>query len=86
MLDLSNEQTIKDLKESFKYSFDGPLGEKTLQFLEEFCGFEFGGPRDDINQLQYEAGKRDVILTIKTISKESWSPKEISDIYKKMEN
>jgi hypothetical protein len=85
MLDLTNENEIADLKKSFDYSFKGPLGQKTLQFLEEFCGFELGGPREDINQLQYEAGKRDVILTIKTINKDSWSPKEIAELYKRME-
>ncbi len=86
MIDLTNENHIADLKKSFKYSFKGPLGEKTLEFLEEFCGFELGGAREDVQQLQYEAGKRDVILTIKTISKASWSPKEIADLYKRMEN
>ena len=85
MLDLTNEKTIAGLKESFSYSFKGPLGERTLQFLEEFCGFELGGPRENTNELQYEAGKRDVILTIKTISKPSWSPKEIAGLYKRME-
>ena len=85
MIDLTNEAQISKLKESFAYSFKGPLGEKTLEFLEQFCGFELGGPRENTNELQYEAGKRDVILTIKTISKPSWSPKEIADLYKRME-
>jgi hypothetical protein len=86
LIDLTDEREVASLKKSFDYSFKGPLGEKTLQFLEEFCGFELGGPREDINQLQYEAGKRDVILTIKTITKETWSPAEIANLYKRMEN
>jgi len=86
MIDLTDEQTIARLKESFAYSFNGPIGELTLQFLEEFCGFELGGPREDLTQLQYEAGKRDVILTIKTISKKSWSPQEIAKVFEKLES
>jgi len=85
MINLTDEKQIAELKKSFDYSFKGPLGEKTLEFLEQFCGFELGGPREDINALQYEAGKRDVILTIKTISKRSWSPEQIANLYKRME-
>jgi len=86
MINLKDEKCIAQLKEAFAYSFKGPLGEKTLEFLEEFCGFELGGPRENTNELQYEAGKRDVILTIKTITKQTWSPTEIANVYKRLEN
>ena len=85
MIDLTKELEIKALKEAFKYSFNGPLGEKTLQFLEEYCGFWNGGPRDDLNQLQYEQGKRDVILTIKTIGNPEWTPETIAGTFKRKE-
>lgn len=83
-MDLTDPQEIKALKEAFGYSFKGPLGEKTMEFLEEFCGFYLGGPRDDLNRLQYEAGKRDVILTIKTINNSDWDPEKIAATYKEI--
>ena len=86
MIDLTEEMEIKELKEAFEYSFRGPLGEKTLKFLEDFCGFYLGGPREDLNRLQYEAGKRDVILTIKTISNPEWTPEQIALTYKRQES
>jgi hypothetical protein len=85
MIDLTKPEEIGDLKKAFDYSFKGPLGEKTLAFLEQFCGFYSGGPRDDLNRLQYEAGKRDVILTIKTISNPDWNPEQIAQQYKRSE-
>ncbi len=85
-LDLTDENTIKNLKAAFEYSFNGAMGELTMQFLEEFCGFELGGPRsgDQISskQLQYEAGKRDIVLTIKTIKNPEHSPEQITNFYK----
>lgn len=86
MIDLTKELDVKKLKEALEYSFKGPLGETTLQFLEQFCGFWNGGPRDDLNRLQYEAGKRDVILTLKTIMHPDWDPKQIAEIYKRSES
>ena len=86
MLDLTDELEIKRLKDCFSYSFKGVKGDDTLKFLEQFCGFYLGGPRDDLNRLQYEAGKRDVILTIKTIMNEDWSPKQIAETYKRSES
>jgi len=85
MIDLKDEVQIKGLKESFKYSFKGPQGEMTLDFLEQFCGFWSGGPREDLNRLQYEAGKRDVILTIKTIMREDWNPAQIATTFRRSE-
>ena len=87
MIDLTDEIAIKGLKESFKYSFSGVQGEDTLKFLEQFCGFWMGGPAtaEDLqaHALQYERGKRDVILTLKTIMNEEWSPKQIAAMYKR---
>lgn len=84
-MNLDDPKEIKALKEAFQYSFKGPLGEKTEQFLEQFCGFWNGGPRDDLNRLQYEAGKRDVILTIKTIANPEWTPEQIAAQFKRSE-
>jgi len=83
VIDLTDPIEVKGLKESFTYSFKGPLGEKTLKFLEQYCGFWNGGPREDLNQLQYEAGKRDVILTLKTILHPDWNPDTIAAVFKK---
>jgi hypothetical protein len=86
MIDLTKEDDVKALKECLEYSFKGPLGEKTLKFLEQFCGFYLGGPRADLNQLQYEAGRRDVILTIKTITHPDWTPGQVAEYYKRSNN
>ena len=86
MVDLTDPRQIGELKKAFEYSFRGPQGEKTMEFLEQFCGFYLGGPRDEMTRLQYEAGKRDVILTIKTIGSEKWSPDQVASHYKRMDN
>jgi hypothetical protein len=83
MIDTTDPNEIKALKEAFEYSFKGPLGEKTMQFLEQFCHFWLGGPRDNLDQLQYEAGKRDIILTIKTIQRQDWAPEQIAAMFKR---
>jgi hypothetical protein len=83
-MDLTDPKQIANLKKAFDFSFTGPTGSETLKFLEEFCGFYMGGPRDDLNQLQYEAGKRDVILTLKTIMNQDWNPDMIAAKYKEM--
>jgi len=87
MIDLTNEGDISDLKKAFEYSFKGELGSKTLEFLEEFCGFWMGGPAtpDELqaHALQYERGRRDVILTLKTIMRKDWSPRQITEIYRR---
>lgn len=85
MFDLTNLEHIKNLKVAFEYSFRGPKGEDTLRFLEQYCGFWSGGPREDLNRLQYEAGKRDVILTIKTIDSAAWTPKMIAKTFERSE-
>jgi len=85
MIDLTKELDIKNLKAALEYSFKGPLGETTLEFLEQFCHFWTGGPREDLNRLQYEAGKRDVILTLKTIMRKDWNPKQIAELYRRSE-
>ena len=84
MIDLTDPVNIGHLKKAFDYSFKGPVGEETLKFLEDFCGFYMGGARDDLNQLQYEAGKRDVILTVKTIMNPEWNPDTIAAKYKEI--
>ena len=84
-LDLTDPNQVADLKKALDYSFKGPMGKITLEFLEEFCYFWMGGSREDLNQLQYEAGRRDVILTLKTLTNENWSPEQIAAIYKAKE-
>ena len=86
MIDVTDPIQIKALKEAFGYSFKGQLGEATLKFLEQYCHFWLGGPRDNLDQLQYEAGKRDVILTLKTIMNEEWTPDQIATMFKRSES
>jgi hypothetical protein len=84
LIDLTDVKQIAALKKAFDYSFTGVTGDQTLKFLEEFCGFYLGGPRDNLDQLQYEAGKRDVILTLKTIMNQEWTPEQIAAKYKEI--
>lgn len=86
MFDLTNVHHVRDLKDVLNYSLTGVKGEKTLAFLEEFCGFWLGGPAsaDELQShvLQYDRGKRDVVLTLKTIME--WSPEQIVDYYTRL--
>lgn len=66
-------QCLKDVETKYPVVFD---------FLEQFCGFLTPVLSSDPNQICYSAGKRDVILTIKTIMRNDISPEQIALYYK----
>lgn len=67
-------QALKDIKEKYPVVFS---------FLEEYCGYNTALLSFDPNEICYSQGKRDVILTIKTLIREDISPDLIAQYYKK---
>jgi hypothetical protein len=67
-------QALKDI--SIKY----PV---VIEFLEKYCGYDTALLSFDPNEICYSQGKRDVILTIKTLMREDISPDIIAQYYKK---
>lgn len=54
-----------------------------LEFLEKYCGYDTALLSFEPNEICYSQGKRDVILTIKTLMREDISPDIIAQYYKK---
>lgn len=67
-------QALKDIQ--IKY----PI---VLEFLEKYCGYDTALLSFEPNEICYSQGKRDVILTIKTLMREDISPDIIAQYYKK---
>jgi len=81
-VNLSSEACIADLKTVFK-----DVAEKYplfIDFLEHFCGYNSAVLSSDPYQISYSGGKRDVILTIKTIMRDDLLPKQIAEHYERM--
>lgn len=53
-----------------------------LQFLEEYCGFTTPVLSTDPHEIAYAGGKRDVILTLKTLMRRDIDPAQIALFYK----
>lgn len=69
----SLSQALKDIKNNMPIVFD---------FLDKYCGFNAPLMTSDPYQICYSQGKRDVILTIKTIMRDDLSPEQIAQYYK----
>ena len=67
-------QCLKDIKNKYPIVFD---------FLESYCGYDTALLSFDPNEICYSQGKRDVILTIKSMMREDISPDIIAQYYKK---
>lgn len=67
-------QALKDIRDKYPVVFD---------FLEQYCGYDTALLSFDPNEICYSQGKRDVILTIKTMMREDLSPDIIAQYYKK---
>lgn len=55
-----------------------------FSFLEEYCGFYMPVLSADPYEISYSGGKRDVILTIKTLMRKDISPEQIAQYYKNL--
>lgn len=67
-------QALKDVQTKYPIIFE---------FLEKYCGYDTALLSFEPNEICYSQGKRDVILTIKTLMREDISPDIIAQYYKK---
>lgn len=78
-LKLNDKNSIADLRTAIKDIVrDYPI---FMDFLEQYCGFYFPVMSSDPNEICYSAGKRDVILTIKTISRDDILPEDVAALF-----
>lgn len=81
-INLSNPNCIADLQTVFKdVEKNYPL---FMKFLEYFCGYDTAVLSSDPYQIAYSGGKRDVILTIKTIMRDDLLPANIAKQYERI--
>lgn len=81
-IDLTDKKTISELQNEFN-----DIAEKyplVISFLEEFCGYNKPGFRADPQEIAYVAGKRDVILTVKTLMRRDILPENIAKYYERV--
>lgn len=79
--DITNKNDIAELSQSLKdIQKKYPI---VFPFLESYCGYDSALLSFDPNEICYSQGKRDVILTIKTMMREDISPDVIAQYYKK---
>ena len=78
--DLRDKRTIAQLNQSFKdIEANYP---QVMRFLEYYCGFNTPGFSYDAGEIAYRAGKRDVILCIKTLMRDDILPGQIANFFK----
>ena len=53
-----------------------------MAFMEDYCGYNVPVLSSDPNTIAYAGGKRDVILTIKTIAREDIKAEDIAAFFK----
>jgi hypothetical protein len=54
-----------------------------MKFLESYCGFYTAAQSSDPYEISYSGGKRDVILTIKTIMRDDLLPEQIAQLLRR---
>lgn len=81
-INLTNKDCIADLHNVFKdVAKKYPM---FMDFLEHFCGYNTAVLSSDPYQISYSGGKRDVILTIKTIMRDDLLPEAIAQQYERI--
>ena len=79
--DITDKNCIAELSQAFKdIQRNSPI---VLEFLESYCGYNTALLSFEPNEICYAQGKRDVILTIKTLMREDIIPEIIAQYYKK---
>lgn len=68
MNNLTDIRYVKDLQVNLRVTFDSPAGKEIMRFLEVSCGW-YESIFDPINRdiILLNAGKREVLATIKTL-------------------
>jgi len=72
MINMSDDRDVQGLKSNIHAVFDTPQGKEVLDFLEQACGWYesiFDPQNKDL--ILINAGRREVLATIKTILKHS---------------
>lgn len=81
-INLTDKHCIADLHTTFHdVAKQYPL---FMDFLEHFCGYNSAVLSSDPYQISYSGGKRDVILTIKTIMRDDLLPDDIAKQYERI--
>lgn len=70
-------QALKDIENKYPIVFS---------FLETFCGYNTALLSFEPNKICYSQGKRDVILTIKSLMRDDVSAENIANYYKQKGN
>lgn len=79
--DITDKNDIADLSQALKdIEIKFPI---VIDFLEEFCGYNTALLSFDPQEICYSQGKRDVILTIKTMMRNDINPDVIAQYYKR---
>ena len=79
--DITDKNSIAELSQALKdISKKYPV---VFEFLEKYCGYDTALLSFDPNEICYSQGKRDVILTIKTMMREDINPDIIATYYKR---
>lgn len=79
--DITDKNDIADLSQALKdIETKFPI---VIDFLEEFCGYNTALLSFDPQEICYSQGKRDVILTIKTMMRNDINPDVIAQYYKR---
>lgn len=77
MIDYKDVQQVKDLASNMRTVFGTPQGKEVMDFLEQACGwYESIFDPENPDRKMLNAGKREVLATIKTFLK--LSPEEIA--------
>lgn len=81
---LTDIDFVKGLKQNLHTVFDTPAGKDVMEFLELYCGW-YESVYDPVTRdmVMINAGRREVIATIKTILK--FSPEQITEMVKAKE-
>ena len=85
MIDLTNIDDVKGLHQNIRTTFETPQGKEVIEFLEQACGwYESIFDPDSKDRILINAGRREVVATIKTFLKES--PEQIVAMAKQKES
>jgi len=67
MIDYNDKRAVKGMKQNMVQVFETPAGQEVLKFLEESCGwYESIWDPVDRDRVLINAGRREVVATIKT--------------------
>lgn len=84
MINLTDLSEVKGIQSNIIVTFGTPAGKETLSFLEEACGwYESIFDPENKDRILLNAGRREVVATIKTFLKHS--PEQIVAMAKQKE-